>query len=148
MLCTCNSLEPRPSLPRFYLAALEKNWLRDKIWARKAWVRGHTCNSSAYAHIIILCMYICLRAVDHVAGACDFEWAEPIRSHEWHVNSTLISCQSSLGMRPRLGSVSPMHRLPPVIVFSPVSSNMCALRTYNQYDHALLGKESPYITGQ
>ena len=48
------SLEPRPSSPRFYLAALEKNWgvppppppdfsprMRDKIWARKAWVRGY-----------------------------------------------------------------------------------------------------------
>ena len=56
------NLEPMPSLPRFYLAALEKNRgvklpdfsprlrdnllpdfsprLRDKIWARKAWVRG------------------------------------------------------------------------------------------------------------
>ena len=38
------SLEPRPSSLRFYLAALEKNLtdfsprLRDKIWARKAWV--------------------------------------------------------------------------------------------------------------
>ena len=36
------SLEPRPSSPRFYLAALEKNpRLRDKIWVRrKAWVQG------------------------------------------------------------------------------------------------------------
>ena len=37
-----NNLIPRPSTPRFYLAAVEKiGRLRDKIWARKAWVRGY-----------------------------------------------------------------------------------------------------------
>ena len=36
------SLEPRPSSPRFYLAADFSPRLRDKIWARKAWVRGYS----------------------------------------------------------------------------------------------------------
>ena len=40
--CVCASLEPRPSLPKFYFTAVEEKnwfspWLRDKIWAKKAY---------------------------------------------------------------------------------------------------------------
>ena len=47
------SLEPRPSSPRFYLAAVEKNRLRDKIWARKAWVQGYKATALYVDNVVL-----------------------------------------------------------------------------------------------